>query len=213
MRMSSPDTSGLSAARRDFWLSTTYRSARSYITVPNVVGVIGCAALLFMLLVLPLPWNLRLPLYLAALVWTILRPRVALYLMTFCIPWGSLDYINVSTLRLDSADILTVFLVVGWLMQWVLPAQLREQQREEVQVPRYLVLALLALLATMLLSMAVAINIKDSLKEISKWIEVLAIVLLGSQYLKTSPPDLGNHRADLCGGHYAGHLWILSGGL
>ena len=138
-----------------------------------------------MLLVLPLPWNLRLPLYLAALVWTILRPRVALYLMTFSIPWGSLDYINVSTLRLDSADILTVFLVVGWLIQWVLPAQMREQQHDEAQVPRYLVLALLALLATMLLSMAVAINVKDSLKEISKWLEVLAIVLIGSQYLKT----------------------------
>jgi len=185
MRISSPDTSGLPATQRDFWPSTTYRSARKYITLPNVIGAIGCAALLFMLLVLPLPWDLRLPLYLAALIWTILRPRVALYLMTFCIPWGSLDYINLSTLRLDSADILVVFLVVGWLMQWVLPAQLRAQQRAEVQVPRYLALALLALLATMLLSTVVAINVKDSLKEISKWLEVLAIVLIGSQYLKT----------------------------
>ncbi len=185
MRISSPDTSGLPATHRDFWPSMTYRSARRYITLPNVIGAIGCAALLFMLLVLPLPWDLRLPLYLAALVWTILRPRVALYLMTFCIPWGSLDYINLSTLRLDSADILVVFLVVGWLMQWVLPTQMRAQQREEVQVPRYLALALLALLATMLLSTVVAINVKDSLKEISKWLEVLAIVLIGSQYLKT----------------------------
>ena len=188
MRMSSPDTSGLSGlhtTRRVFWLSTTYRTTRSYITVPNVIGAIACAALLFMLLVLALPWNLRLPLYLAALVWTILRPRVALYLITFCIPWGSLDYINVSTLRLDSADVLTIFLMAGWLIQWVLPAQVRGQQREKMQVPRYLVLVLLALLTTMLLSMAFAINVKDSLKEISKWLEVLAIVLLGSQYLQT----------------------------
>ena len=28
-------------------------------------------------------------LYLSVLVWTILRPRVALYLMPICVPWGS----------------------------------------------------------------------------------------------------------------------------
>jgi O-antigen ligase len=180
MRMSNAGASRLTT-RRDAWLST----ASSYITASNAAGVIGCAALLFMLLVLPLPWDLRLPLYLAALIWTILRPRVSLYLMAFCVPWGSLDYINVSALRLDSADILVIFLVVGWLIQWVLPAQVRQQQRDEAPVPGYLALAMLALLATMLLSTAVAINVKDSLKEIAKWLEVLAILLLGSQYLQT----------------------------
>jgi O-antigen ligase len=44
---------------------------------------------------------------------------------------------------------------------------------------------MLALLGTMILSMTVAINVKDSLKEISKWLEVLIILLLGSQYLRT----------------------------
>lgn len=183
MRMQISGTSALKPAHRDF--RPGLRTIQDYITVPNVIGAICCFALLFMLLALPLPWNLRLPLYLAALVWTILRPRVALYLMAIAVPWGSLDYINVSTLRLDSADILVIFLVVGWLMQWLLPAQARQAQRDEARVPGYLVLAMLALLFTMLLSSVVAINIKDSLKEISKWLEVLAIVMLGSQYLQT----------------------------
>lgn len=185
MHASSPGARGLSVTRRDFWLSAIYRPLRSHVTLLNVMGVVACAALLFMLLVLPLPWDLRLPLYLAALIWTILRPRVALYLMAFCVPWGSLDYLNVSSLRLDSADILVVFLVLGWLIQWLLPAQVRQQQRDETPVPKYVAGALLALLFTMLLSTAVAINVKDSLKEISKWLEVLAILLLGSQYLQS----------------------------
>jgi O-antigen ligase len=182
MRMLSSGTSGYKPAQRDFW---TNRTLSGFFTVPNIIGALGSLVLIAMLLVLPLPWNFRLPLYLAALIWTILRPRVALYLMAFCIPWGSLDYLNIGALRLDSADILVVFLVIGWLVQWYLPIQIREKQREPFQVPRYLAVVLLALLVTMLLSATAAINIKDSLKEISKWLEVLAIVLVGSQYLQT----------------------------
>src|SRR6266699_3382198 len=137
--------------RRASWPNTTYTAIRDFITVPNLVGLLGCGVLLLLFLVPPLPWNIRLPLYLMVLVWTILRPRVALYLLPFCVPWGSLDYIDVSALRLASADILTVFALVG----------------------------------TMVLSMTVAISIKSSLKEIRNWLEVLAIVLSGSQYLRT----------------------------
>lgn len=182
MQMQSSGASSYKPVHRASWSDT---AAGGFLTVPNVIGALGCVTLIAMLLVLPLPWNFRLPLYLAALVWTILRPRVALYLMAFCIPWGSLDYLNIGALRLDSADILVIFLVIGWLMQWCLPAQIRDKQREPFQVPRYLVVALVALLTTMLLSTVVAININDSLKEISKWLEVLAIVLVGSQYLQT----------------------------
>ena len=119
------------------------------------------------------------------LVWTILRPRVALYLLPFCVAWGSLDYIDVSALRLDSADILAVFLAMGWLINCALPAYTGLRDREAARIPWYLILTMLALVGTMVLSMAVAINVKSSLKEISKWLEVLAIVLLGSQYLRT----------------------------
>lgn len=161
------------------------RDLRDYLTVPNVVGLIGAIALLLLLLVPPSPWNLRLPLYLAVMIWTILRPRVALYLLPICVPWGSLDYVDVGALRLNSADILVVFLVVGWLLQFFLPAYSGLRDREAGRIPWYLVLAMCALLGVMLLSMAVAINVKDSLKEISKWLEVLAILFLGSQYLRT----------------------------
>jgi O-antigen ligase len=183
--MQIPEAGEFPQTRRDSWLQSLWSRDQGIITAPNVVGVIACAALLFLLLIPPLPWNIRLPLYGAALVWTILRPRIALYLLPFAIPWGSLDYINISSLRLDSSDILVVFLALGWLINCGLPAHTGLRDREAAHVPFYLILAMLALLGTMILSMTVALNVKDSLKEISKWLEVLVILLLGSQYLRT----------------------------
>ena len=183
--MQIPEAGEFRRTRRDAWLQSLWSRGQGIITAPNVAGVIACAALLFLLLVPPLPWNIRLPLYCAALVWTILRPRTALYLLPFAIPWGSLDYIDISALRLDSADILVVFLALGWLINCGLPAHSRLRDREAARVPFYVILSMLALLGAMALSMKVAINVKDSLKEISKWLEVLVILLLGSQYLRT----------------------------
>src|SRR5207248_4708145 len=40
-------------------------------------------------------------------------------------------------------------------------------------------------IGTMLLSMMAAINISSSLKEVSKWLEFLVLVLLGAQYIRT----------------------------
>ncbi|HLX58164.1 MAG TPA: O-antigen ligase family protein [Ktedonobacteraceae bacterium] len=183
--MNVPGTRELQQIRRNSWLTTRQDKLHEIITVPNLVGVIGCAVLLFLLLVPPLPWNIRLPLYFMALVWTILRPRVSLYLLAFCVPWGSLDYIDVSSLRLNSADILVIFLALGWLINCALPVYTGLRDRDAAHIPVYLILAMFALLGIMLLSMTVALNKSDSLKEISKWLEVLVILLLGSQYLRT----------------------------
>ena len=183
--MQIPEAVEPSEARRASWLQSLSNRGQAIITVPNVVGVIACTVLLFLLLVPPLPWNIRLPLYGTILVWTILRPRTALYLLPFAVPWGSLDYIDISALRLDSADILVIFLALGWLINCGLAAHTKLRDREAARVPFYLILSMLALVGVMLLSMKVAINVKDSLKEISKWLEVLVIVLLGGQYLRT----------------------------
>jgi len=184
--MSSQSVGKYVPTRRVSWLSTTYRAMRSYATSSNLIGLICGVALIFLLLVPPLPWNIRLPLYLSVLVWTMLRPRVALYLMPISIPWGSIDFIDIKGLRLSSADLLVVFLAIGWLMSF----GLRQQKagpldRESAHIPLYLVAAMLALVGTMALSMTTALNISTSLKEISKWLEFLVVALLGAQYLRT----------------------------
>src|SRR5579883_1555163 len=114
--------SGLQQTQAALWVRSAYRSARSANAVTTLVGVVGAALAVAVLIIPPLPWNIRIPLYLLLLVWTILRPRLALYLMDFAVPWGSFDYINAGGLRVDSADILVGFLAFGWILSWGLPA-------------------------------------------------------------------------------------------
>ena len=189
---------GLERIRQDAWLQTALKFLRENATTANLVGLIGgVCALLILLAPLPEAWNMRLPFYLVIFVWTILRPRVALYLMPIAVPWGSLDIIALGGLNLNSADVLVGFLAAGWLMSFVLrPAgQLGTSMNEtgprdrvafnSSNVSIYLIWAIIILLGTMLLSMMAAINISSSLKEVSKWLEFLVLVLLGAQYIRT----------------------------
>jgi O-antigen ligase len=88
--------------------------------MPNPIASLAGLLALFLMLALPDPLNIIIPLYLTIFVWTILRPRVALYLMTFAVPWGSLYYIDVKGLRLNIADLLVAFLAVAWLLSFAL---------------------------------------------------------------------------------------------
>jgi O-antigen ligase len=164
---------------------TIYRASRDCVTSSNLAGLICVTIALLLLLVPSPPWNIRLVLYLTVLVWTILRPRVALYLMPICIPWGSVDFIEIMGLRLNSADLLVIFLAIGWLMSFSLHQKIGPRDREASRIPPYLVIAMLALVGTMILSTTVALNINSSLKEISKWLEFVIVIMLGSQYLRT----------------------------
>src|SRR5258708_12325191 len=119
--MSISRVSGLQQTRPASWLRTTYQTARHSIAAPTLLGVAGAALALALLLIPSFPWDMRLPCYLIILVWTILRPRLALYLMAFAVPWGSLDFISVSNLRLNSAYILVAFLPIGLLISSPLP--------------------------------------------------------------------------------------------
>jgi len=177
---------GLPQVRPVSWLHTTYRAARNSSAAPTLVGIVGAALAIALLLVPPLPWNIRIPLYLTVLIWTIVRPRISLYLMAFAVPWGSLDFISLGGLRLDSADILVGFLALGWLLSWALPRSMGgARDRARGEIPRYLILAIVLFIGVMLLSTTVAISRKDSFKEIFKWLEFIMLVVMGAQYLRT----------------------------
>lgn len=173
-------------------LSKVGMARQNYATLPNLVGLVGSIIALFCLLVLPDGWNIRLPLYLLVTVWTIVRPRVALYLLPIAVPWGSLDAVDLSSIHMNSAvnsaDILVALLAASWLMSLLLrPLAIKvgPADHEALNVPRYLIWAMLALLLTMLLSTICAFSLSSSLKELLKWLEFLVVVLLGAQYLRT----------------------------
>ncbi len=173
------------SVHHDSWLNKLLYTWRKFIASSNFTASVCVAIAIFLLLAPPLPWNIRLTLYSGLLVWTILRPRVALYLIPICVPWGSLDFIELKGLRLNSADLLVIFLAIGWLLSFGLRQNTGPRDREAAHIPSYLVIALFALIGTMILSVTVAFNISSSLKEISKWLEVVVVILLGSQYLRS----------------------------
>src|ERR1700686_4275086 len=107
--MNIPGAGGLESVRGNSWFDHITRTLRLQASRSNLIGLIGALLALFMLIALPGPWNIRLPLYLIVLVLTLLRPRTALYLMAFAIPWGSLDSITLAGLNLNSADVLVAF--------------------------------------------------------------------------------------------------------
>ncbi len=164
---------------------------RTQVTLANSVGLIGAICALFCLLLLPSSsyWNIRLPLYLILVLWTLLRPRVALYLLPIAIPWGSLDTITISSLNANSADILVILLIVSWLGSFVLRSQgfrkIGSLDVEKEPLPRYLVIAAIALLFAMIISVATAQSVTASIKDLIKWVEFLAVLLIGAKYLRT----------------------------
>src|SRR5437660_4635413 len=108
---------GLERIRQDAWLQTALKFLRENATTANLVGLIGgVCALLILLAPLPEAWNMRLPFYLVIFVWTILRPRVSLYLMPFALPWGSLDIIAVRGINLNCSGCRVALLSAVWLM-------------------------------------------------------------------------------------------------
>src|SRR5438128_1676399 len=118
--MNYPGIGGLERVRQNSWLQTAFVCLRANTTTSNLVGLLGAMCALFLLIGLPEQWKARLPFYLVIFVWTILRPRVALYLMPIAVPWGSVDILTIAGLNLNSADVLVAFLAAGWLLSFAL---------------------------------------------------------------------------------------------
>src|SRR6266700_6694296 len=173
-------------------LQRTLANIQTHVTLANLVGLIGSVFVLACLLTLPVAVSIRLLLYLTVAIWTMLRPRMALYFLPIAVPWGSLDAINLGDSNLNSADILVFLLVASWLLSFPLrklaantTTFIGSLDREDSIVPRYLFLAMFLLLGTMCLSIIGATSLNLSLKEIVKWLEFAMVLLLGSQYIRT----------------------------
>ena len=173
------------------WLRRVNERWGQRITTANFVG--GLCAIIGLYCLLALPqlqyWNFRITLYLIICVWIIIRPRMALYLLPWTIPWGSTDVIRSNV---TSTDILVALLAMSWLLGHTLrPLSAQGSKnggpldRDGFNVPPLLTLSVVVLLLAMLLSCVGATSLNDSVKEIVKWSELLVILLLGTQYIRT----------------------------
>src|SRR5436309_1109041 len=138
---------GVGRSGRNSWEAPLQRMlahVHPYVTLANLVGLLGSIFVLVCLLALPMQISFRLLFYLTIAIWTILRPRVALYLLPIAVPWGSLDAIDLGGINLNSADILVFLLAASWLIGFPLRkfaanTTIGSLDREDFTVPLYLV--------------------------------------------------------------------------
>jgi O-antigen ligase len=101
---------------------------------------------------------------------TLIRPDFGLYLLIFAIPFGSIKEIRVAGFTVRAAEGLVALILAGWLARMI-------WEREVRTIHPSLLLPLLIFFGAILLSLTGTLSIRWSLKEIIKWLEVLAIYL------------------------------------
>jgi O-antigen ligase len=111
----------------------------------------------------------------------VIRPQIALYLLCFSIPFGSLFQVNVGGINVGVTEGLIGLLVVTWLAR-VTAGGRDVSERESLQWPP-LATVLLLFIGVAGLSLAASLSaaydtsLALALKEIAKWVEFLAVML------------------------------------
>lgn len=107
------------------------------------------------------------------------KPRWALYLLPFAVPFGSIYEIQVGPAMVGGTEALLGFFLVGWFGRKLV------YHDEVLELPRPPLWDLmLAWYTVMLLSVIFTSSLADSLKELVKWAEVFALYAIAVHELK-----------------------------
>lgn len=149
----------------------------------NVSTMLRFGAVLTLLLtlalaiaLLPLTWAAALVVGGISLLVILVHPEVALYLLIFAVPFGSLREVNVGGITVGAAEGLIALVLGAWLAKMIAARQVRP-----ARLP--LTLPLLLFLGAILLTLPGALSITFAAKEILKWVEVLGIYLFVANVL------------------------------
>lgn len=133
------------------------------------LGLAGALALSISLL--PLTWASVLVVAAIAVVVTLVHPQFGLLLIVPAVPFGSLRQLAVGGINVGLTEVLVVLVVAAWLMRMVALRDVRVTMAP-------LVVPLSALVGALFLSLLASGMLQASIKEIVKWLEVLALYVL-----------------------------------
>lgn len=136
--------------------------------VAMMLLVVGMALALALL---PVSWAILLVLGGIVLILTLVNPRVGVLLIVPAVPFGSLRQVNLGIMNVGVTEALVVLVVVAWLMRKI------ALRKIHVWWPP-LALPLTVFLGVLCWSMVGTTSMQHSLKEIVKWVEVLALYVL-----------------------------------
>ncbi len=138
---------------------------RGLATIGLVVGAgLGIA-------LLPLTWAVLLVLGTATALVTLVRPQLGVLLVALAIPFGSLRQVRMGVMNVGVTELILALVFVAWLV--------RKLARRELSVHwPALTMPLVLFLAVLCLSALGSESLQHSVKEIVKWVEVLALYVL-----------------------------------
>jgi putative inorganic carbon (HCO3(-)) transporter len=129
------------------------------------------AGLALAIALLPWTWALLLVFGSILLVAMLAHPQIGVLLLVPAVPFGSLKQMSLGVVKVGVAEALMALVLAAWLMRMVARREIR------IYWPP-LVLPLAVLLGVLCLSMLGTTSLQHSLKEIVKWVEVLALYVL-----------------------------------
>ncbi len=118
------------------------------------------------------------------LVAVLLRPAIGLYSLAVSAPFGSGIEVSVGPFLVSVTDALVGLTVLAWI------GYLSILRSARIHFPP-LILPIILLLCALLLSLSNAISVSLGLKEIIKWLEVAAVLLMSSNILNSTNTRLG----------------------
>lgn len=155
-----------------------------------VAGAAGSGAAIGLL---PLPLALAAAVGAPAAALSFVRPRLALVLLVFSIPFSSWTRTTLGQFSVTATDALVALLIMGWLARGV-------GERRVVLHGGPTIVAGFALFAAALLSTLTATDFSDALKELIKLAEMLAVALYAASNLSRSSDIRFILSATLCAG-------------
>ncbi len=120
---------------------------------------------------LPLSWAVLLVLGTAVALVTLVRPQLGVLLVALSVPFGSLRQVRLGVMNVGVTELLVALVLAAWLV--------RKLARSELSVEwPSLTLPLVFFLAVLCLTALGSASLQHSIKEIVKWVEVLALYVL-----------------------------------
>ncbi len=144
---------------------------RGTVTFSNAFLIAGVAIMALAIGFLPLTVAAALVVGTASLLVTLARLEYGLALLAFTVPFGSLGEIDAGDFSLSATEFIVPLVVLGWGLRMVAAKEVR------ISAP-WVVWPLLLFLSTMALSLTNSVSLGLSFKEIAKWAEFLAVLVL-----------------------------------
>ena len=134
-------------------------------------ALVLAGGLALIIALLPLTWVVLLLVGGIVLVVTLVRPQVGVLLLVPAVPFGSLRQVRIGVMNVGATEALLALVLAAWLMRMVARREIR------FKLPP-LTLPLALFLGALLLSVLTAASLQLGIKELLKWIEVLALYVL-----------------------------------